>query len=256
MTRRVSQKQRYGFTLIELLVVVSIIALLVSILLPALSKARLMARRVVCGTQLRGNGQSVAMYVADHTDAYPAPFHPYVWFVGLGTDYDGSGKRHTVTYQLAAGGYISGDFIFDAEGSYRWIEYFRCPETFNLKTSDSAYGINPEVGLGPPVRKHGHSDYIYLGMGGKIASGNWMALNPKQANSFHLLMGDVYYKSSAGYDYGSPWLAHHKGTGANALFADGHVTWSNASDLTHVVSPGNRHYMVAIDSRYDVDNTD
>ena len=54
-----------GFTLIELLVVISIIALLVSILMPALSKSREQARSVVCKTHLRSIGVSISLYTED-----------------------------------------------------------------------------------------------------------------------------------------------------------------------------------------------
>jgi prepilin-type N-terminal cleavage/methylation domain-containing protein/prepilin-type processing-associated H-X9-DG protein len=59
-----------GFTLIELLVVIAIIALLVAILMPALGAARALARRATCASQIRGNGQSLAVYVSDN-DSYP-----------------------------------------------------------------------------------------------------------------------------------------------------------------------------------------
>ncbi len=60
-----------GFTLIELLVVVSIIALLVSILLPALSKAREQAKKAVCGTQLSQLGKGVYEYAVENDMALP-----------------------------------------------------------------------------------------------------------------------------------------------------------------------------------------
>ena len=46
----------YGFTLIELLVVISIIALLLSILMPALSRVKEQGRRVVCASEVRQAG--------------------------------------------------------------------------------------------------------------------------------------------------------------------------------------------------------
>ncbi len=54
-----------GFTLIELLVVISIIALLIGILIPALGKARESSRRVKCLANLKGIGVGVSIYMQD-----------------------------------------------------------------------------------------------------------------------------------------------------------------------------------------------
>ncbi len=60
-----------GFTLIELLVVISIIALLIAILLPALSASRDAARNTICLSNLRQLGLGVNMYMNDHDGWVP-----------------------------------------------------------------------------------------------------------------------------------------------------------------------------------------
>jgi prepilin-type N-terminal cleavage/methylation domain-containing protein len=63
--------RRRGFTLIELLVVVAIIALLIAILLPSLSKAKEATKRVVCGSNLKGQGAAMSIYASGWANRLP-----------------------------------------------------------------------------------------------------------------------------------------------------------------------------------------
>lgn len=82
-------RRRSAFTLIELLVVVGIIAILVSILLPALGRARAASKQAVCGSNLRQLAISLEMYAEGSRDYYPgwSQWHVWGWY---GTDRDGT----------------------------------------------------------------------------------------------------------------------------------------------------------------------
>src|SRR3569833_2960415 len=71
MNRTTSNKK--AFTLVELLVVIGIIALLISILLPSLNKARVAAKRVECASLIRQGLTAARMYAGDNKDFLP-PF--------------------------------------------------------------------------------------------------------------------------------------------------------------------------------------
>jgi prepilin-type N-terminal cleavage/methylation domain-containing protein/prepilin-type processing-associated H-X9-DG protein len=66
-----TEKRKNGFTLVELLVVIGIIALLISILLPALSKSRKSSQNIYCQNNLKQIGIATKMYANDNKDYYP-----------------------------------------------------------------------------------------------------------------------------------------------------------------------------------------
>ncbi|MEM1211584.1 MAG: DUF1559 domain-containing protein [Planctomycetota bacterium] len=91
--------RHYGFTLIELLVVISIIALLIAILLPALQGARDAAKRTLCLSNLRQLGTMINIYANDYDGLPPLagddgglnPWHAQSWGSRLALHLDPGG---------------------------------------------------------------------------------------------------------------------------------------------------------------------
>ncbi|MFQ5495185.1 MAG: type II secretion system protein, partial [Phycisphaerae bacterium] len=68
-----NRRKTGAFTLIELLVVIAIIALLISILLPSLSRARELSKRLVCASNIKGIGTSAKIYANDNNETWMIP---------------------------------------------------------------------------------------------------------------------------------------------------------------------------------------
>src|SRR5580692_6793457 len=71
--------RRKAFTLVELLVVIGIIALLISILLPALGKAREAANTLKCASNLHSISEGIGIYIVDYKGVFP----PSNFYTGL-----------------------------------------------------------------------------------------------------------------------------------------------------------------------------
>jgi prepilin-type N-terminal cleavage/methylation domain-containing protein/prepilin-type processing-associated H-X9-DG protein len=109
-----------GFTLIELLVVIAIIALLISILLPSLSKARELAKRSVCaGSGLRAIGTSCKIYANENEEAWPVPTfnESLISSGGIGGGGSSTGVKYTETLNANSGLFDDGTSLKREEPS-------------------------------------------------------------------------------------------------------------------------------------------
>ena len=85
-------KREKGFTLVELLVVIAIIAMLLAILMPALSRVRALAMRLICGTNLNGIGKACLTYANENQDSFPVfGGSATVWQTNLASNFTGGG---------------------------------------------------------------------------------------------------------------------------------------------------------------------
>ena len=188
------KRRRIGFTLIELLVVVAIIALLVSILMPALARARELARQVQCATQLRGIGSAIALYQNDdRRDSNPACCAADLSKTGTGrgsyVDFDDAGvdpltenRWWNPTWRpafdtesekfYAMGGTVGGCLYLLVKFEDLVPKMFVCPSA----DTDRELDIEPVLGEGtPPVD-------------------NWTDLR------------DFLCRYNCSYDYNDPWM--------------------------------------------------
>ena len=123
-------KKRHGFTLIELLVVISIIALLLSIMMPALAKAKKQAQLVICSSNLHQQSVAFNTYAAD-IYKYPPSANATWWPFILG-GYEGvSPYVDGAWYPAAQGPLVTMDYVTDPH-------FFFCPAARKVKTWHNA----------------------------------------------------------------------------------------------------------------------
>jgi len=147
-----------GFTLIELLMVIAIIGILVSLLLPVLSRVKANARSTTCKNRLRQMGVALQMYVQEHENEYPywwtpapdksldgaaapedigfwwaklVPYYPVKW---TNATYHCPGYKGAIAGKVGSRGPL-GSYAYNGRGVSR-------------PHSGSPY--NPNLGLGPP----------------------------------------------------------------------------------------------------------
>jgi prepilin-type N-terminal cleavage/methylation domain-containing protein/prepilin-type processing-associated H-X9-DG protein len=201
-----------GFTLIELLVVVAIIAVLVAMLLPALSKARNQAKMLTCSNQLKTWGNFLTMYALESNDYFPSTGKTKVWWYSA--DYS----------QVEYGGFYhnSGPFVSLMYPKFiRSVELFYCP--FEPYRSSSRYW---------PAGYEGNGfSYGYVGSYGKdgnAANRTTVGKCKTLSDPMSGLMAD-----QEGWSPTLSWYWNHQpqivdgfeliSSTANVLYSDGHV---------------------------------
>src|SRR5215212_4908115 len=143
---------RAGFTLVELLVVIGIIAILIAILLPALSKSREAARRAACLSNLRQVHTAFFLYAGNYKDQVPLGFRA------------GNKQFNSMMYSFTTGKIVLFGWLYN-DGLMRNPNVFFCPSEndprslYNTsanpwppgadpaKHSYSGYGCRPEIEL-------------------------------------------------------------------------------------------------------------
>ena len=227
-----SRRRGVGFTLVELLVVVAIIALLISILLPSLQRAKEEARVVVCKTNLKGLGLAFVQYANENNDWYPAG----AAFGGDPPTWDGI---------LKEGGYFDD------------IALLKCPSDKLFREEGyypRSYAINLDVtwmGPGAWGDANGYDPYIppfpWPGWVHKITDVevpadtilladqwiSWYYGSSPVPGRYNVYRGcAIFWYSWHGYDntYRGVTYNHRSKDSANFLFCDGHATTLSKDD--------------------------
>lgn len=111
-----SRARESGFSLVELLTVVAILALLATLVLPVMARARPLVRMAVCGHHLRQWGLATQLYVADHDEHLPPEGAPNPtdrhtnvgWYIQLPREI-GLGRYHDQPWRTNGKAAVSGD---------------------------------------------------------------------------------------------------------------------------------------------------
>ena len=234
--------------MVELVVVVTVLALLLSLLLPALRHARARVRVVTCAARLKQNSVAIQSYVMDQDQHYPLA-------LGLTVPWQGSGypgppyantpstPTNVVTFALCDEGYLTARVHNPQyDGEYRGITTFECTAPWTsvaYPNGEGSYGIPHIVTSYSPSTRRGGMNYMYFAFGlrnrnpgGTPNAGQpFAAVTYRGSQADELLMQDIFFPTGAYYN--------HEGQGANALYADLHVRWWDQENmLDWDIAPG------------------